>query len=150
MNSKPIGPRTHGLIDHGLAALHFLAPTVFRLRGSARSLCYFFGSVLGGLNLFTDHSVSLKRLIPFRTHGRLEARLLPALLLLPWLRGAFQQRNARRVFLPLFIIAALNFFMTDYTARERVHLKRDSRGRFLPRNGRAAPKRRQLATARHA
>jgi hypothetical protein len=36
----PIGPRLHCAIDYGFVALQALAPTLFNLKGSAKTLCF--------------------------------------------------------------------------------------------------------------
>jgi hypothetical protein len=119
MNRKPIGPAAHGAIDYGFVTLQTLAPTLFRLKGSARALCYAFAATQGLINTFSDHPLAAKRLIPFRLHGQLETPFVPALLVLPWATGAFRQPNARRYFLSFFGIALANYLLTDYKANER-------------------------------
>ncbi len=58
-------------------------------------------------------------MIPLRVHGQLETPFVPALLVLPWMLGALEQRNARRYFLSFFGIALTNYLLTDYKAQER-------------------------------
>lgn len=102
MSNKPIGPKAHGAIDYGFVTLQTLAPTLFDLKGVARTLCYAFAGTQGLLNIFTDHPLALKRMVPFRVHGELETPFVPALLVLPWITGALRQRNARRYFFSFF------------------------------------------------
>lgn len=119
MNYKPIGPKAHGAIDYGFVAMNALAPTLFNLKGAARTLCYAFAGTQGLLNAFTDHPLGLRRLVPLRVHGELETPFVPSLLVLPWVTGALRQRNARRYFLSFFGIALANYLLTDYRAYER-------------------------------
>lgn len=119
MNPKPIGPKLHGAIDYGFVTLQTLAPTLFNLKGTARTLCYAFAGTQGLLNTFTDHPLGLKPLIPLKVHGQLETPFVPALLLLPWVTGALKQRNARYYFLSFFGIALANYLLSDYNAYER-------------------------------
>ncbi len=119
MNRKPIGPTAHGAIDYGFVTLQTLAPSLFRLKGPARTLCYTFAATQGVINTFSDHPLAVKRLIPFRLHGQLETPFVPALLVLPWMVGAFRQPKARRYFLSFFGIALVNYLLTDYKANER-------------------------------
>ena len=115
---KPIGPTAHGVLDYGFATMIALAPSLFNLRCSARTLCYGFAANTAITNGLTDHGVGLKPLIPLRVHGQLEVPIVPALLLLPWATGAFKQRNARRFFVWYFLAALANFLLTDYNACE--------------------------------
>ncbi len=119
MTSKPIGPTAHGAIDYGFVTLQTLAPRLFGLGGKARRLCYAFAGFQGLINALTDHPLGLKRVIPLRVHGQLETPFVPALLVLPWMVGALEQRNARRYFLSFFGIALTNYLLTDDKARER-------------------------------
>ena len=118
MTTKPIGPTAHGAIDYAFAALNTLAPTLFRLTGPARAICYSFAASQGLLNALTDHPLGLKKVVPLRVHGELETPYVPAILLLPWVTGALKQRNARLYFSAFFAIAAANYLLTDYNAYE--------------------------------
>jgi hypothetical protein len=119
MHRKPIGPTAHGAIDYGFVTLQTLAPGLFRLKGPARTLCYAFAATQGVINVFSDHPLAVKRVIPFRLHGQLETPFVPALLVLPWVTGALRQPNARRYFFSFFSIALANYLLTDYKANER-------------------------------
>jgi len=115
----PIGPRLHGAIDYGFITLQALAPTLFKLKGPAKTLSYVFAGTQGVINALTDQPYGIKKLIPFRVHGQLETPFVPALLALPWLTGALKQRNARLFFASFFVIALTNYLLTDYKAQER-------------------------------
>lgn len=119
MNTKPIGPTAHGAIDYGFVTLQTLAPTLFNLKGTARTLCYAFAGTQGIINTFTDHPLGLKPLIPLKVHGQLETPFVPALVLLPWVTGALKQRSARWYFLSFFGIVLANYLLSDYNAYER-------------------------------
>ena len=118
MIPKPIGPKAHGAIDYGFAAMNSLAPSLFGLQGAARTLCYAFAASQGVLNALTDHPLGLKKLVPLRVHGQLETPYVPALLLLPWATGALKDRKARLYFALFFAIALANYLLSDYNAYE--------------------------------
>jgi hypothetical protein len=113
---KPIGPTAHVAIDYGFVATQFLAPSLFGLKGAAKSLCYFFGATQGVINALTDNRLGMKRVIPLHVHGELETPFVPALLALPLLAGAMKQPNARKYFLTFFGIATVHYLLTDYEA----------------------------------
>jgi len=114
----PIGPRLHCAIDYGFIALQALAPTLFKLKGSAKTLSYVFAANQALINSLTVQPYAIKKLIPFRVHGQLETPVLPALLVVPYLTGAFKRRNARRFFVGFFALALTNYLLTDYKAQE--------------------------------
>jgi hypothetical protein len=118
MYRKPIGPTAHGVIDFAFATLNRLAPTIFGLKGSARAICYGFAATQGILNTLTDTPLGVKKVVPLRMHGKLETPYVPAILLLPWIAGAFQQRNARLYFGAFIAMAVTNYPLTDYNAYE--------------------------------
>ncbi|UOG77308.1 hypothetical protein MTX78_23465 (plasmid) [Hymenobacter tibetensis] len=115
----PIGPRLHGAIDYGFIILQALAPSLFKLHGPAKTLCYVFACNQALLNSLTDQPYALKKVVPFRVHGQLERPMLPALLVAPYITGALKQRNARRFFVGFFALALTNYLLTDYKAQER-------------------------------
>jgi len=118
MDRKPIGPTGHGAIDYAFATLSTLAPTLFGLEGPARTIGYSLPASQGLLNALTDHFIGISKLVSLRMHGKLETPYVPAILLLPWLTGAFKQRNARIYFGTFFAMAVTNYMLTDYNAYE--------------------------------
>lgn len=76
MSNKAIGPKTHGALDYGFVTLQALAPSLFGLKGDARTLCYCFALTQGIINTFTDHPLALKPIIPLHVHGQLTNYLL--------------------------------------------------------------------------
>lgn len=127
MRNKPIGPTAHGAIDYGFVSLQTLAPSLFGLKGSARTLCYAFALTQGVINTFADHPLGLKREIPFRVHGQLETPFVPVLLLLPWFTGALKDSRARTYFFSFFTIALANYLLTDYKAYEKKGAARNTK-----------------------
>ena len=113
MYRKPIGPTAHGVIDYALASLNTLVPTLFGLKGPARAICYGFAATQGTLNALTDAPAGVSKVVPLRMPGKLQTPYVPAILLLPWLTGALQQRKARLCFGAFFAIAVTNYLLTD-------------------------------------
>lgn len=113
---KPIKPETHGIIDYGLGAIQILGPTVFGIRGPARTLSRLFGLTQSTINVLTDHPVATKRLTPFRLHGALEKWNAPVFLGLPMLTGALKKPRARNFFLGFFALAVVVYNLTGWEA----------------------------------
>ena len=116
MSRKIYGAKTHCAIDYGFVATLVLAPSLFKLKGIARTLCYFFGGAAGLLTALTDQPFALKRVVPFRVHGQVDTPFVPMLLLLPWATGALKQRDARFFFFSFFAAVLTNYLLTDYDA----------------------------------
>ncbi len=115
---KPIGPTAHGLIDYGYTALQALAPGLFGFKGAARTLCYGFAATQGIVSGLTDYPLGVKRIIPFRLHGKLETPVIAALVLLPWLAGALKKKKSRRYFWSVFAVSLTAYLLTDYRRGE--------------------------------
>ncbi|BDI31467.1 hypothetical protein CCAX7_35180 [Capsulimonas corticalis] len=119
MSVKVFGPKAHCSIDYGFVTALVLAPSLFKLKDKARALCYIFGGAAGLLTALTDQPFVIKRVVPFRVHGRIDTPFVPALLVLPWVTGALKQRNARLFFFSFFAAVLTNYLLTDYDASEQ-------------------------------
>ncbi len=111
---KILEPKTHAVLDYGLAALFLLAPTLFDFSGTAATLSYMSGVVYVAASLLTKYPLGLIRLIPFPVHGVLESIMAAGWIVAPWLAG-FADVPAARNF---FVIAGLALLgvvsITDY------------------------------------
>ncbi len=118
MNRKIFGPKAHCSIDYAFVAALLSAPSLFKLTGAARTLCYVFGGAAGVLTALTDQPFALSRVVPFRVHGQVDTPFVPTLLLLPWATGALKQRPARLFFFSFFSAVLTNYLLTDYNAAD--------------------------------
>lgn len=112
--TKPISPRTHGLIDYASVGLMLAAPSLLGLKGPARLLSYAFAGSYLGVSLLTDDPLGLRKLIPFPTHGKIELATAPALVALPALAGGFKETNEKAYFLGLLGTVATVYALTDW------------------------------------
>lgn len=116
---KPIDASTHVAADYVYTAAILAAPTILGLKGPARAICYGMGTMFAITNALTDNRLAPKRGISLKTHGKLEAPMVPALLVLPAVTGALKQPAARWFFGSYFVAALANYFLTDYSAKEQ-------------------------------
>jgi len=114
---KPITPRVHGMLDYATVAATAAAPKIFDFPERAAQLAYGMASSYGGLSMFTDYPLSVKRAVPFKAHGAAEVASGLALPFMPWAMGFSEHKAARNFFLGLtaltFVVAAL----TDWNGR---------------------------------
>ena len=115
---KPITPRRHGAIDYGFLVIALAGPTLLGLSGTAKVLFAALGIVQGTLNAFTDHSLALKRVVPFRVHGRLELGGVPVYFLLPILLGAVDETRALVFYLVAGALLLAVYILTDWKATD--------------------------------
>ena len=116
--SKPITPRRHGAIDYGFLIIALVGPSLLGLNGTARVVFGVLGLVQGTLNVFTDHPLALKRVVPFRVHGRLELGGVPVYFLLPVLAGAIDGTRALVFYLVAGALLLAVFVLTDWKATD--------------------------------
>ena len=115
---KPITPKQHGAIDYGFLVIALAGPTLLGLNGTAKVLFAALGLVQGTLNAFSDHPLALKRVVPFRVHGRLELGGVPVYFLLPILLGAIDGTRALVFYLGAGALLLTVFALTDWKATD--------------------------------
>lgn len=115
----PLSPRVHGYFDYGAAALLFLAPSLFDFSGTPAWLSYLAAFALLGVSVLTAYPLGLLKLIPFPTHGVIEAAAAVALIISPWLFGFSEFDSARNFFVAVGIAVIGLFAATNYLAAER-------------------------------
>ncbi|HYW50285.1 MAG TPA: hypothetical protein VE861_06755 [Gemmatimonadaceae bacterium] len=130
MNAKPLGPAAHGVLDYAFAGMHAMAPTLFNLRGRARTVCYCFAASHAGIAALTDYPAGVRRTIPFDVHGKMDLGYLPALLAVPAMVGALRQRNALRYFATMFAVGSATWLLTDFSRGSK---RRTTTQKLLPR-----------------
>ena len=111
---KPISPRVHGVLDYATVLATAAAPRAFNFPQRAAQLCYGLAGGYGGLSMFTDYPLSVKRAIPFKAHGAAEVVTGLALPALPWALGFADNRAARNFFLGLTAVTAVVAALTDW------------------------------------
>lgn len=116
MDSKPISPAMHGLIDYGFRIVNTAGPALLGLSGPARTIPMLAALAQGTLNAYTDQPYALERAVPFSTHGRLESFGVPALAVATVASGALKRPKARLFFFGLFAALGTVYFMTDWDA----------------------------------
>lgn len=72
MNTKPISPTQHALVDYVLVGSLLTLPTALKFSPAVKKLYTAEALALLGYVALTDHPVALKPLIPFRVHGRID------------------------------------------------------------------------------
>ena len=119
MMRGPLSPRVHGFLDYGAIALLFLAPTLFGFGGVAAGILYVVAVAYLAMVLLTAYPLGVAKVIPFTTHGWVEAGLAAFFILAPFLFGFSDVPAARNFFLVAGIALVGVFFLTNYEAAER-------------------------------
>ena len=113
---EPIKAKAHGEIDYGFSAVNVTVPALLGLEGPARRIPAVFALMQGGINALTDQPVGVKRLIPLRTHGWIEAATIPALAGVVVVSGALDTTRAKVYFGAMGLALGVIYALTDWNA----------------------------------
>ncbi len=114
--TKPISPRTHGILDYATAGATAVLSRWLRFSPRATRTANVWAAGYGALSALTNYPLALKRAVPFQAHGAMDAIMAPLIPALPWLLGFARDRRARNLFLGLAAITVVVTALTDWTA----------------------------------
>jgi hypothetical protein len=114
--NKPISPRTHGVLDYATAGATALLSRVLGFSAPAARTAQTWAAGYGALSALTDYPLAVKRALPFRAHGAMDAAMAPIIPALPWLLGFARDRRARNFFLGLAAVTVIVTALTDWKA----------------------------------
>jgi len=72
METKPISPKWHALIDYALVGGLFVLPSLLKMNKTAKIVYAAEAAALLPYVALTKHPVAIKGLIPFKTHGKID------------------------------------------------------------------------------
>ena len=113
---KPLTPTAHAALDYALGATLLTAPHVLRLSRRARVFFGAFGALAGVVNALTDTPLSVRRVIPFRTHRLIDLATDPVYLTVPVLSGIVREPRARSLWLVTTALLLGAVALTDWDA----------------------------------
>lgn len=120
---KVINSTTHGLIDYGHAAFFLgLGLLCSRSNKPAASAAFATGGFILVQSLLTDYRFGAKPVIPFETHGKMDAVFASSSWLIPRIFG-FTGTAAARIFEGNSVAEASVVGMTDWDS-QRAHAAR--------------------------
>src|SRR4051794_21507405 len=95
---KPITPRTHGMLDYATAGAAAVVSHLLDFSRPAARTAQAWAAGYGVLSALTDYPLAVKRRVPFKAHGALDAAMGPLIPALPWLLGFARDRRAPHCF----------------------------------------------------
>lgn len=117
MNTKPISPAQHGLLDYALVGSLLTLPTVLNLPPAVRKI---YTTEALGLLVYvalTDHPACLKPLIPFRVHGQIDPFNVMGFALQTFLKPFRHNKRAMIFNLGFTALAGATVLLTDWQAK---------------------------------
>ena len=120
---KVVDARTHGIVDYCHSAFFLSVAIACRKKNPRAALAALLTSSFVLVeSLLTDYPLGVKPLIPFETHGKLDAGFAAASLLIPKLFG-FEGTKAAAIFKGNAFLEAGAVGMTDFNS-QRAHAER--------------------------
>ena len=119
--TKPISPRMHGVLDYTTLLSTVAAARLLDFSRPAARTALGWAAGYGALSALTDYPLAVKRAVPFRAHGGVDAALALLLPAAPWLFGFPRDRRARNFFLGLTALTVVVTALTDWTRPARAH-----------------------------
>ena len=113
--NKPITPRAHGMLDYATAGATALVSRLLGFSPTAARTARIWAAGYSALSALTDYPLALKRAVPFKAHGAMDAAMAPIIPALPWLLGFARDRRARNFFLGLAAITVVVTALTDWS-----------------------------------
>jgi hypothetical protein len=119
MNTKPISPKAHALIDYTLAGSLLVLPTVFKLNKKVKTIYAVEGVMLLGYLALTETPVAVKPVIPFTTHGKIDSFNIAQFALQTGLKPFRKEKKATIFNIVFTALAGITVLLTDWHGRTR-------------------------------
>lgn|SRR5690625_4574357 len=113
---KPITPTRHAAIDYSMAAGLLALPRLLGFSERAKRVFTTLGLIATAASATTEHRLSVKPMIPFKTHRIVDLASLPVFLLLPLLAKITTERGPRRMWLATLGGIVVVYALTDWDA----------------------------------
>lgn len=118
MNTKPVSPKVHAIIDYALVGSLLTLPSILRMNKAARIIYAAEALLLLPYMAVTKSPVAVKGLIPFKIHGKIDpfnvAQFALQSLLKPFRKG----KKELAFNLAFTAIAGLTVLLTDWNGNE--------------------------------
>ena len=117
---KVIGPKAHTVADYTVASLFLFMGTMFWSRNKRAALAAFVCSgATAAVSMLTDYPGGVKRVISYRTHGRIDAGLAGLTAAMPNFM-AFGDEDEAKYFRTMALAETVITGLTDYEASYKV------------------------------
>jgi len=116
MNTKPVKPKVHGIVDYVFSAVQVAVPALLRLNSKAAKTYGALGTGFLAVNALTKTPVGLKQVLSFKEHQKADLGFLAGLSLLSLTSFIRKDKKALGFHLGFLAIAIAHYILTDYNA----------------------------------
>jgi len=118
MDTKPVKPRLHGIIDYVFSGIQVAVPLLLGLNKKAATTYGALGTGFLAVNALTDTPAGLKHLLSFRKHQKADQSFLAGLSLLSFVDFIRKDRKALIFHFGFLTAAIAHYILTDYNANK--------------------------------
>jgi hypothetical protein len=115
-HSKKIKSKLHGIIDYLLVVFLIFAPALFHLKLPAAFWIFAWVPVHLALTLCTNSDFGIFKIIPFKTHGRIELAISFTLIAAAFFVGNREGNLVNSFYMGLGCAVFFIWMATDYTS----------------------------------
>lgn len=119
MNTKPISPTQHALLDYALVGSLLTLPTALKFSPAVKKLYTAEALLLLGYVALTEHPVALKPLIPFRVHGQIDPFNILGFAVQTALQPFRNDKKAALFNLGFMALAGVTVLLTDWRGKTK-------------------------------
>jgi hypothetical protein len=117
MNTKPVLPKMHGVIDYSFGVIQAVVPAMLKLSSQNQNVYRAIGTGFAAMNMVTDTPVGVKKYLSFKTHQKADATFLVGLSLLTFANGIRNHKRSLYFHLAFLGTAIFHYALTDYNAK---------------------------------
>lgn len=121
MTPKPISPKLHSLIDYTLVGSLLTLPSVLGFNHTVKKIYTAEALVLLVYVALTDQPLTVKPLIPFPIHGKIDPFNIAQFALQTALKAFRKDRNALLFNIGFTAVAGLTVLLTDWQGPTKTH-----------------------------
>lgn len=114
MNTKPISPKAHGLIDYALVGSLLTLPTILGFSKKVKTIYTAEAMALLVYVALSDHPAAVKPLIPFTTHGKIDPFNVGQFALQTVLKPFRKDKKVMIFNIAFTAIAGITVLLTDW------------------------------------
>lgn len=118
MNTKVISPKAHALIDYALTGSLLVLPSLLRMNKAAKRIYAAEALFLLPYVALTKQPVTVKGIIPFKTHGKIDPFNVAQFALQSFLKPFRKSRKELAFNLVFTALAGITVLLTDWDGEQ--------------------------------
>ena len=119
MNTKPISPKSHALIDYAMVGSLLVVPYVLGFSKKVKTIYAMEALPLLAYIALTDQPASLKPLIPFSVHGKIDPVNMAQFAVQTFFKPFQKDRSARLFNIGFTVLTGISVLLTDWNGRTK-------------------------------